>query len=55
MNTREQRLWVREWWADQMREGSLPDLPEELDNDAFEEIWADESRKLAERITRNRP
>lgn len=41
------RLWVRQFWADQMRKGTLPDTPEEFDAGLIEEVWTAESQRLA--------
>lgn len=44
------RVWVRQWWADRMRNGNLPDVPEEFDDSLIDEVWTAESQRLASLI-----
>lgn len=45
--TMAQSRWVREWWADQMRAKSAPDLPEHISIEVFERV----SERLADQIS----
>lgn len=47
MTRRQLRRWVRQFWADQMRKGTLPDIPEEFEGSLIEEVWTAESNRLA--------
>jgi hypothetical protein len=49
MTKREARRWVRGFWADRMRSGDIPDLPEDYE-EVITEVWADECLRLAQRI-----
>lgn len=52
MSEKEKRRWVRAWWADQMRNGTVPDVPEEFEGDDFFAIWISEGCRLANHITK---
>lgn len=56
MNERHIRSWVRGWWADQMLNPTVPDLPVfPVNEDRLLEIWADESRRIAAHIHPSKP
>jgi hypothetical protein len=47
---RQKRLWVREFWADQMRRENAPELPEGMEDERGIALFNDESRRLADWI-----
>ncbi|MGQ2942955.1 MAG: hypothetical protein ACT6Q7_03020 [Blastomonas fulva] len=49
-NKREARRWVRAHWADMVRNSDMGAVAD-LDNEHLEEVWDDECRKIADRLS----
>lgn len=55
LSKREARRWVRQHWQDFMRSADCPDLPLDDFGDSIADVFCEESRRLAERLSPRKP